>query len=97
MKKSIMTWDKKTQQYIDENTVILETCIPEGHHVHGLTYGDRVDGIGWDGYYVRIGANGPWGVARMMPPGEQWPMPDSGEDEDGAISRCIASELESVT
>lgn len=85
-----------TNQHIDDDAAILDTCIPEGHKVEGLEYGAHVSrtASGWSGYYVRPVGTETWGVARLTPAGDELPDCDDGETQDEAIVRCISNELD---
>lgn len=85
-----------TSQKIDDDTIILDTRIPEAHKVEGLEYGAHVSQTahGWCGYYVRPEGTEQWGLARLTPASDELVEPeDDDQTQDEAIVAAIADEL----
>jgi hypothetical protein len=80
---------------IEEDAIMLETRIPETHHVEGLEYGSHISmgGRGWCGYYVRLPDTEQWCVARLTPASDELPDLEEGQSQDEAIVAAIREEL----
>lgn len=68
------------------DAVRLQTRIPEGREIPGLTYGSHVSAPGRSGYHVQIDGS-EWGVAWLTPSQDEL----AGSDEE--IVEAISAEL----
>jgi hypothetical protein len=88
-----------SDQYIDDDAVMLSTRIPEDHKVEGLRYGAHISqsGQGWSGYYVSVDDGETWGVARLTPASDELvDIDDEDDTQDAAIVRAITAEFAEV-